>query len=387
MPKSSSTYKYKLRKQKWLLWPLAAVLTLLLYSILPYQSAFIETYYSLGLFVWFRWIWDYTIGLVPIPLVYFLVVGSLWYLISGYRKGKRLSRLLNLTRNLIILLSIFCVTFYWFWGFNYKRVDLRSTFGLKKVEMSQDALFLEYHRVTDSLNAIRTRIESMGINEMEPPHESMLREELKSLYSDIALSYSGRVRVRKIHPKGVLLRISTAGVYLPFIGEAQIDAGLHPISHSFTMMHEMSHGYGWTGEDACNFLALLGTIRSADLRMRYSGYFGYWRYLRSNAYRANKERFLCEPIHLSKEVKNDYNEIISYLDRYPDIMPVLRDLIYDTYLKSHGISEGLVNYSAIIQLAHTWRLQYGSLFNNPDSVNKQSIQRGKYRVADGRRRL
>ena len=50
-----------------------------------------------------------------------------------------------------------------------------------------------------------------------------------------------KVRGRRLFPKGLLLRISTAGVYIPFTGEGHIDAGLHHLQLPFVMAHEMSH--------------------------------------------------------------------------------------------------------------------------------------------------
>ncbi len=247
------------------------------------------------------------------------------------------------------------------WGFNYKRVDIRKTLGIGQVEVDKDEVFDAYQEVSDSLISLRALLpDSINWAGYEAD-QNLLRIDLENAYRALSLSDRGRVRIRKLYPKGSLLYISTAGVYLPFVGEGHIDPGLHPITHPFTMMHEMSHGYGWTGEDVCNFLALLGSINSKDPVVRYSGYMAYWRYLRSNAYRADKERWKSlEPV-INESVTRDYMEMIEYTDRYPDILPKLRNLIYDNYLKSHGIKEGIVSYSEMIKLAHGWKEKNGSL--------------------------
>ena len=188
-----------------------------------------------------------------------------------------------------------------------------------------------------------------------------MRTDLVTAYKYMKLPVQGRVRVRKLRPKGSLLHLSTAGVYLPFTGEGHIDAGLHPITHPFTMMHEMSHGYGWTGEDVCNFLGLIGAVNSDEIFTRYSGYFGYWRYLRSQLYQIDKVRFELYYREMPPSILKDYQEILAYADRYRDIMPMLRDFFYDNYLKSHGISSGLINYSQMIILSYQWQEKHGSL--------------------------
>lgn len=347
------------KRYRWLLWPAAVIVTLIFYSLVPYESRFIEMAFSTGWFQVFRVIWDYTIGLSPVPLLYVLIIGLILYWYWGVKKtGGLQNKLVSFGKRVLISICFLFLAFYWLWGFNYKRVGLATKLSLEKQEVNVDRLFEEYQRVTDTLNSLAQEVD---VDTDFQNLESQIRQDLISLYNELEISHKGRVRVRKLKPKGSLLHISTAGVYLPFVGEGHLDAGLHPITHPFTMMHEMSHGYGFTGEDICNFLALLGCIRSDSMSFRYSGYFGYWRYLRSNAYRADKERFKQVDDRISAKVREDYEEIIAYANRYPDIMPKLRDLIYDSYLKSHGIQDGLSNYSAIINLALAYKDRYGDL--------------------------
>ncbi|MFT4565534.1 MAG: hypothetical protein ACI9FN_000487 [Saprospiraceae bacterium] len=349
-------------RKGWFWIMVSMVLTLILNAILPYNSEFVEAYYSQGIFRGFRILWDYTLGFSPIPLIYLLLGFLLWYLLKPFfserTRKRKFQRLINR-----LLLSVCClvIAFYWMWAFNYKRIDIRQTLGLQQVSIDEEDVYQAYREVSDSLMSLRAALPDTlkwAAYEVDQPS---LREELLVSYRALNLNDKGRVRIRKLYPKGSLLHISTAGVYLPFVGEGHIDPGLHPITHPFTMMHEMSHGYGWTGEDVCNFLALIGSINSKDPIIRYSGYMAYWRYLRSNAYRADRDRWKSvEPI-VNAEVMRDYKEMIEYTDRYPDIMPKLRNLIYDNYLKSHGIKEGLVSYSEMIKLAHGWKEKHGSL--------------------------
>jgi hypothetical protein len=49
-------------------------------------------------------------------------------------------------------------------------------------------------------------------------------------------------------------------------------------------------------------------------------------------------------------VKNDLRAIYNEMDKYPDILPTVRDVVYNNYLKAQGISEGIQNYSRILML-------------------------------------
>ena len=43
------------------------------------------------------------------------------------------------------------------------------------------------------------------------------------------------------------------------------------------------------------------------------------------------------------------------LNKYPDILPAVRDAAYNTYLKAQGIDDGIKNYDRVIMLVHAWK--------------------------------
>jgi len=43
------------------------------------------------------------------------------------------------------------------------------------------------------------------------------------------------------------------------------------------------------------------------------------------------------------------------MDKYPDILPKVRDAVYDTYLKSHGVKGGMSSYSTVVKLMLQWK--------------------------------
>ena len=350
----------------WIFWPLCAGLTLLVFRILPYDSILVEKYFSQMTFEWFRMIWDYSFSLLPIPCFYLVILASLCYLLYPVfvKPRQRLWRIL-LCRTIVVS-SIGVITFYWFWGFNYKRVSFRHQISLQDARPIPSFVYEEYCRVQDSLTHVKALL-SDGTATM--PSLEDLNRDLESTLDAMGLEAPGKVKVVRLRPKGILLRLSTAGVYLPFMGQGHIDAGLHPITHPFTMIHEMSHGYGWTGEDVCNFLALKATLSSENPSIRYSGYFGYWRYLRTQVFLMDRELFELEFRSGPEEIMIDYQEILRYADRYPDILPEIRDWIYDGYLKSHGISSGLINYSEMILLSYQWQQAYGDLSSRDSILN------------------
>jgi len=166
---------------------------------------------------------------------------------------------------------------------------------------------------------------------------------------------NGRVRGRLLRPKGTLLSISTAGVYLPWVGEGHIDAGMYEIQFPFVIAHEMSHGYGFTDEGTCNFIAYQAMRESDNPFFRYSAVLGYWVYLANAIAQYDYEAYKSFYKTLPLGIRNDRRIIRQYSDSYPDIMPYFRDAFYNQYLKTQGIEEGMKNYSRVVMLAAAWR--------------------------------
>ena len=141
--------KERIFKKGWFWVMLLTVFTLILNTLLPYNSNFVEEYYSLGLFKGFRSFWDFTFGRSPIPLIYLLVGFLFWYLLKPlFSKRSRWEIIQRITKRLLLTICCLLLAFYWMWGFNYKRVDIRKTLGIGQVEVDKDEVFDAYQEVS-----------------------------------------------------------------------------------------------------------------------------------------------------------------------------------------------------------------------------------------------
>ncbi len=191
-----------------------------------------------------------------------------------------------------------------------------------------------------------------------------MRHLLTNVLRNFNYPIPAKVRGRLLFPKGILLRISTAGVYIPFTGEGHIDPGLHHLQLPFVMAHEMSHAYGIGGEGDCNFLAYLSCTSSENSYLKYVGFLYYWRYVAPDyrAYRPEEYKIIWENLPLG--IKNDLRAIREEMNKYPDILPAVRDAAYNTYLKAQGIDDGIKNYDRVTMLAHAWHLKTKQLIED-----------------------
>lgn len=351
-------------KNKWI-WIVLGVSAILVRVLFSFSPELTERIYSRGIFVGIRCLLDYTLGWMPFPVVFVFIIGLVVFIFYKIRNLMRThqSILHSITRVGFSLVSfLFGLVFFFLvmWGYNYGRLPLEKTMGLNPQPLSMEELKTELDFNTQEVTAARRIIpnvsdESIKAEYLSDDLENEIREIVEALLEDLDYPTAGSVRGRMLQPKGILLRFSTAGVYFPWSGESNIDAGLHPIQKPFTLAHEFAHGYGFTDEGTCNFLAYLACIKSDNEFFQYSGYLSYWRYLASSYRRYDRAIYKTYFDSLPKGMIADLYAIDANSDKYPDILPELRNAAYDTYLKTQGIKEGMKNYSRIVILAKVWR--------------------------------
>jgi len=349
--------------KKRLIWIGLGIFTLIIRYLT--SPELVEQWYSRGLFLWVRRLFDYGIGWFPIPLFYVFYAVLIAWAIRGLIKTnwKKLFTWKGIGNWLLSVTAFVGGTLFFFfflWGFNYGRVPLIQQIDLKAQPVELAALKSELEQVTLEVLAARKQIvtdENAAIAEQALPSrlEDLSRKAVEMTLDKLGYPTTGKVRGQILFTKGILMRFSSSGVYWPFVGQGNIDGGLHPLQQPFTLCHELSHGYGITNEGICNFLGYVATQNSDNAYIRYSGLMCYWRYI-AIAY----QRFAYADYQKFRETlpqgfKNDLDEINESLDRYPDILPKLRYAAYDTYLKSQGISEGMKSYSSIIMLVRAWK--------------------------------
>ncbi|RMG80262.1 MAG: DUF3810 domain-containing protein, partial [Bacteroidetes bacterium] len=325
--------------------------------------------YSRGLFVGLRSGIDLLTGLLPFAWVYVLF-GVLVGWLSGriFRLIKSRSVLWRDMPGFVLSILGFAggvvFLFLFLWGFNYGRIPVEKQLGLTPDTLQLDTLRAELEAQTLFIEKLRAEIpgatdSALDARFLRPDAEAYMRANLCRVLSENGFPTPGRVRARCLYPPGLLLRISTAGVYIPFTGEGHIDAGLHALQVPFVMAHEMSHGYGFGDEGTCNFWAWLACVTADDPFIRYAGALHHWRSLAGN-YRFYQEeayaKFFEEKI--PPGVKNDLRAIYQKMAQYPDVFPRLRDAIYDSYLKAQGIKEGIANYERGMMLIRAWQKRH-----------------------------
>lgn len=301
----------------------------------------VDLIYGRGLYQGLRKLF-HLISWIPIPMIYLILAGLIYILIRWVRsKNTLVKKLMDLGFGLAVIF----ILFYWMWAFNYRRNSFDTRYQVGISPLDSISLNLEFENAKAAI--IATRPAQLQTSTPEE-NESKIRAKIKAVCATYGYYSPGIIRVKALYPKGILLRLKTAGVYMPYTGEAYVDAGLHPLQMVYTQAHEMCHGYGVTDEGACNFLAYLATISLKDSSIVYSGHLSYYRYVAGTYRHYYPERYKILRAALPESIKNDLDAINTTMLQYPDILPKLRDQIYDTYLKAQGIEDGLGSYDKVI---------------------------------------
>jgi len=348
------------RSRKRNIWILLGFTTIFLLRLGNRHPEVLESVYGERIFPAIRMFFSIVTGWLPFATLTLVVILSivLLYKTAIIPLKKNTWSWRSLVMGILSTSGAVIFLFYALWGFNYGRESIASRMSIDAVPLDSIALHAEFRMATDDLvswiNIHEQDIRKKMLS-IDPQLEESLIDGLEPALVEAGFPLSKTPRGRLIKPKGILLRFSTAGIYIPFTGEGHVDAGMLPVQVPYTMTHELAHGYGVTNEGECNFLAYLACSRSDDPVIRYSALLGYWRYVAFDYRRHYREDYLTEYEMLPDLVKETMDAIHENNKKYPDIMPRVRNAVYDSYLKSNGISDGLVSYNRVVRMVHAHR--------------------------------
>ncbi len=360
-----------------LLWIGLGAAAIFLRYILVSFPGLVETIYSRGIFLGIRYVLDYSINLLPFPVLYLVLIFLLIF--AGFllfrqvkenraakKDGKsqeRLPFILGLARYLLTAgaaLGAAVFAFYFLWGFNYLRLPVEVQLNIKPVPLDTVAIEKEaeiaFQVVADARQSIPgASNNALDFNFIPANMEDAIRDSLEKVLKTMGFPRAGRVRARRFRPSGLLMGFAVSGIYVPFTGEAYVPYGLTASELPFTMAHEMSHGYGFTDEGTANFLAYLACLSSPEPFIRYSGCLMYLEYIAPELARANREKYEKMRQELPPGIGADMRAAADNWKRYYSWLWDVSETVNDAYLKSQGIREGVKSYNRMVLLVTAWR--------------------------------
>ncbi len=224
------------------IWVFLGVFALILRFFLSHNVLWVEQYYSKTVFPVIRYLFDFTTGKLPFAFIYLLLFLLVIFFVVKIRRiiGFKKSILAKLLYFFHLLLNIaggLLFFFLFLWGYNYLRIPVKAQLGLVDPVLTVDDIKAELLRVKTLAIAARNTVTTedtlvaFGEDQLPVDFEEHNKKDIIQLFQTLGYPTPGDVKARQLYPKGILLRWSTAGVYIPFTGECHIDAGLHPLQN------------------------------------------------------------------------------------------------------------------------------------------------------------
>lgn len=277
------------------------------------------------------------------------------FLVLTFRRYRGLAIFWGIGRMIFLSFIWIIILFYWFWGFHYGRQSMQEYLRIDLKNIKIGRLVSEADQVLQRLVALREELQvgdtlSLAMSNIEATQDAAILEAAKALFINLDLPIYGKRLVKDFVPSGFLLRLGTLGFYNPWTGECYVEKDLHPLQKVFVKAHEWTHAQGITDEGDANFLAFLICYYAEDPYLRYAGHLEYFRYILADIRKSDRSLYLEIKENLPKGISIDISEIKESLQKYPEWMPAIRDVLYDSYLKANGVTEGLDSYHRIVRM-------------------------------------
>jgi Protein of unknown function (DUF3810) len=243
------------------------------------------------------------------------------------------------------------IGYLWFvliWGLNYARPPLDQRLGLPEAPATAEEVAA---LSTESVERVNTLYAAANVERFVP--YSAERDIGRVLHAvETQVLRRPRTTVPS-SPKPTLLATyfrmaGVDGLTAPAALETLLNADLTPAERPFVLAHEWAHLSGEAPEADANFLGwLVATDASADVVSRYSG----WLFVvMETAAQVPPHARRAMLARLNTGPRADLDAIAARARLRVDLVQRLGWRVYDSYLRSQGVREGIVSYSRVVDL-------------------------------------
>jgi uncharacterized protein DUF3810 len=323
-------------------------------TFVPLPSPAIEQWYSLGVYPVIQNVVTWLSSLVSVALLdvgALVALGSWLAFVTGrWRKSGARAGLKVAAVSLVAMISVGYLLFLAVWGLNYRRLPLEVKLAYDPARVTPDGTFQLGQIAVEQVNSLEP---------VKAPRSPYSREAMIPAFADAQRHLGAKRTARPAMPKRsavswYLRNAGIDGMIDPLFLEIILNPDVLPIEQPFTLAHEWAHLAGYAGESDANFVAWLTCIRS-DSAAQYSGWLEAYRYAEAALPRERRRELQRR---LSPAVIADLRAISVRLGRVNPVVSGFARNVYDAYLKTQGVDEGLASYSAML------RLMVGTTFDN-----------------------
>ena len=141
-----------------------------------------------------------------------------------------------------------------------------------------------------------------------------------------------------------------SGFYFPFTGEANLNDESPAAYLPANICHEMAHQQGIATEKECNFVAIMAATSADSAAYRYAGYLMGYVHLSNALYRVDQAAWQTIRDSLPDAVRADLRQNSAYWAQFDGLVNTAATKVYDGFLKSNGLTDGVQNYGTVVDL-------------------------------------
>lgn len=350
----------RLTPWRWLL--LVVLAAEVLWLLCPPPSGVVERWYSQGFYRAVSAVIVPVQNIMPVPLMSIVaLVAAIAAALVWRRQWRRLrgagqSRWRMLPWSLWLAAQVAIPLVFWMlvvWGAGYQRTPVGERWALDSTSFTPD----ESARLQQQLLSIIHETVAGAAGESREAAVRDIAAAMKRVLAargDRAVSVPNQVRAT---PPGFFLTFSTGGMCMPAAIEPFADGAYDPVSFVQVAAHELAHVAGYNRESEATLVGYMAGLASDNDLARYAVALDIYEDLIARI--RDKEAYAAAWEALPEKAREDIETGNDIVKRYMIRIRFFQRVgyhVYDTYLKSQGIDEGMANYSAGLRLfAGVWR--------------------------------
>jgi hypothetical protein len=341
------------------------LILIVLIEVAKLSQAFIENYYTNGLYAYISNLLRTLFGWCPFSLgdlFYYIIIFQFIFCISKgifflFKSKIELKKIvIGIKKGMIKLMWIYIV-FNIFWGLNYYRLGITSQLKLEREDYTKADV---ENIVCDLVSKLNNTRKQIGQDSLRLPNDQKIYRHCISLYDSVNKSFSfidyRHPSVKKSLFSSISNYIGFTGYYNPFSGEAQVTTDVPKILIPYITCHEIAHQIGYASEDEANFTGYLVCSNSNDLYFQYSVYMDLYKYAAVEL--LSMDANARHGWELDSLVRKDFRDIRNFFSRKSNkISPVMGQL-YGQYLKANQQSKGLDSYNDVVGLLIAYKKKF-----------------------------
>ena len=280
-----------------------------------------------------------------------VVTGALWLWVGAVVRARRMRAaqpLLAAARMSAVVVAAGYLWFVMVWGLNYARPPLDARLGLPEAPAAPGEVVALLTESVDRVNGLYT---STQADRFVPYNAEW---DIARVLHDVEVRLLGRPRPTVAGtPKPTLLgayfrMAGVDGLTAPAALETLLNPDLTPAERPFVLAHEWAHLSGYAPEADANFVGwLVATDATADAVSRYSGWLFLVMETAAQVPLAARRDALAR---LGAGPRADLDAIAARARQRVDLVQRVGWRVYDSYLRSQGVREGIVSYSRVVDL-------------------------------------